>query len=188
MSSYPKKKFNHVFIPKHWKWKRLPQPNLLTPKTLLQLQIPTQKVPDGLQVDPTVSKPVNSSMGISYLLCQFERGTRWIRVRGATHNILNGLKNSKGSWRFSTFPRSLHNQRNITPSPCEVSRMKIKNLIHKWYKQLDSHLDSNNFSLKGEFLSHWYTLFNRRDYTIPIRSESNHLSDWHCSLSKTLKQ
>lgn len=131
-TSYPKKS-NHVAIPKHWKWQILQQPNLLMPKKLLQLQIPTQKVPIGPLVDPTVLKSANRNLDIWYLLCHFERGTRWRRLKGVTHNILNRLKNSKGSWRFRTFPRSLHNKRNITPSPCDVSRrMKIKNLIHKW--------------------------------------------------------
>lgn len=62
------------------------------------------------------------------------RETRRMGVEGETHNILNRLKNSKGSWRFRTFSRSLHNKRNTIPSPCEMSKMEVKNQKHKRYK------------------------------------------------------
>ena len=50
-----------------------------------------------------------------------------MRVEGETHNILNSLKNSKGSWRFRTFSRSFHNKSNIFPSLYEAGKSKIRN-------------------------------------------------------------
>lgn len=53
-----------------------------------------------------------------------------------THNILNWLENSKGSWRFRTFSRSLHNKCDAIPSPCKVGH--IENHESWTYKEIQT--------------------------------------------------